>query len=334
LLHPQFVPVRNGRFDYRKPVDGTDAAADWRGLTPLAKLPQVRDPKGGWLYNANDAPWRAAGSDSPQAATFPRYMDQAGFNFRTDHALAQLGRARAVTPMGLRDIAYDPWLPMFLPLIERLRDHGAANPAEAKRVEEPMALLTRWDTRAALSSEATTLANYWGVELLAAAAKSPGLDGNVFDRVRAMTAADALAALERGAAAMRAAWGSLRVPWGQVNCFQRTTSAIVQRFDDAGPCTPVPFASARWGSLASFGTQPYPGTKRWYGTSGNSFVAIVEFGPRVRAWSVSAGGASGRAGSRHFADQARRYAAGDLKPVYFWPDELAGHVERKYRPGE
>ena len=95
-----------------------------------------------------------------------------------------------------------------------------------------------------------------------------------------------------------------------------------------------PSSSANWGSLASFGAKPYPGTKRWYGTNGNSFVAIVEFGPRVRAWSVTAGGESGRPGSPHFADQAARYATGDLKPVYFWPDELKGHVERRYRPGE
>ncbi|WP_375391649.1 penicillin acylase family protein [uncultured Sphingomonas sp.] len=334
LLFPQFVPARDDRLDRRKPVDGSDPAADWRGLTPLAKLPQVRDPRAGWLYNSNDAPWRAAGADSPRQGDFPRYMDQAGDNFRGDHATALLGRARALTPMGLRDIAYDRGMPMFLPLIERLRDWFTQHPDEAKRVTEPWGLLTRWDGRWSTASEATTLANYWAVALADAAAHAPELGGNETDRIRAMPAALVFAALERGAAAEQAAWGSVHVPWGQVNCFQRNDAAIVQRFDDAGPCTPVPFASARWGSLASFGAQPYPGTRRWYGTSGNSFVAIVEFGPRVRAWSVTAGGENGLPGSPHFADQAGRYAAGDLKPVYFWPDELAGHVERRYRPGE
>jgi acyl-homoserine-lactone acylase len=124
------------------------------------------------------------------------------------------------------------------------------------------------------------------------------------------------------------------VPWGEVNRFQRNDALIVQRFNDAKPSIPVPFVSARWGSLASFGAKPYPGTKRWYGTSGNSFVAIVEFGPRVRAWAVTAGGESGRPASPHFTDQAKRYAAGDLRPVYFWPEDLNGHVERSYRPGE
>ncbi|WP_217429838.1 penicillin acylase family protein [Sphingomonas bacterium] len=333
LLHPQFVPMRDDRLDYRHPVDGSDPAADWRGLTPMAKLPQVRDPRAGWLYNSNDAPWRAAGADSPEQAAFPRYMDQAGANFRGDHATALLGRARALDERGLRAIAFDSWMPMFLPLIERLRDWFGTHPDEARRVAAPWALLTRWDDRWSAGSTATTLANYWAAELLDAARHAGG-PGNVYNRIRAMPAADVFAGLERGADKERAAWGSLDVPWGKVNCFQRNDAAIEQRFSDDGPCLSVPFASANWGSLASFGARPYPGTRRWYGTSGNSFVAIVEFGPRVRAWSVTAGGESGHPGDPHFTDQAGHYAAGDLKPVYFWPDELAGHVERTYRPGE
>jgi len=96
----------------------------------------------------------------------------------------------------------------------------------------------------------------------------------------------------------------------------------------------VPFSSARWGSLASFGASQKPGTKRWYGTSGNSFVAVVQFGPRVRAHAVTAGGESGNPASPHFNDQAQRYASGNLREVYFYPEQLKGHVERTYRPGE
>jgi acyl-homoserine-lactone acylase len=108
----------------------------------------------------------------------------------------------------------------------------------------------------------------------------------------------------------------------------------VQPFSDAGASIAVPFTSGLWGSLASFGARPYPGTKRWYGTSGNSFVAVVEFGPRVRAKAISAGGESGDPASPHFNDQAQRYATGDLRDVYFYPQDLAGHVKRRYRPGQ
>jgi acyl-homoserine-lactone acylase len=107
----------------------------------------------------------------------------------------------------------------------------------------------------------------------------------------------------------------------------------VQPFNDAGPSIPVAFTSARWGSLASYGARTYPNTKRMYGTSGNSFVAVVEFADRVRAKAVTAGGESGNPSSPHFNDQAKRYSTGDLRDVYFYRDQLKGHTEREYKPG-
>jgi acyl-homoserine-lactone acylase len=117
-----------------------------------------------------------------------------------------------------------------------------------------------------------------------------------------------------------------------MNRFQRITGAIDEHFTDAGPSIPIGFTSGRWGSLASFGAHRYPGTRSYYGTGGNSFVAIVEFGDKVVARAVSIGGESGNPASPHFDDQAERYASGALRPVYFYPDDLAGHVERQYHP--
>jgi acyl-homoserine-lactone acylase len=133
---------------------------------------------------------------------------------------------------------------------------------------------------------------------------------------------------------LAADFGTWKTPWGEINRFQRLTGDIVQPFADSGPSIPVGFTSARWGSLASFGARRYPRTKRWYGTSGNSFVAVVEFGDSVRALAVTAGGESGHRDSPHFNDQAARYAAGNLREVYFYPSQLIGHTEREYHPGD
>ena len=133
---------------------------------------------------------------------------------------------------------------------------------------------------------------------------------------------------------LAANFGGWKTPWGDINRYQRVNGDIVQKFDDAKPSIPVGFTSSRWGSLASFGARTYPGTKKMYGTSGNSFVAVVEFGDRVRAKAVSAGGESGSPASPHFGDQASRYATGDLRDVYFYRDQLQGHTEREYHPGD
>ncbi len=120
-----------------------------------------------------------------------------------------------------------------------------------------------------------------------------------------------------------------------INRFQRNDGEIVQVFDDGKPSIPVEFASARWGSLASFGAKAYPGTKKWYGTSGNSFVAVVEFGDSVRARAVSAGGESGDPKSRHFDDSAEELCDGEFAAgVLHHKNQLKGHTERVYHPGE
>lgn len=129
-------------------------------------------------------------------------------------------------------------------------------------------------------------------------------------------------------------FGKWQTPWGEINRFQRLTNDIVHPFDDAKPSIPVGFVSGNFGSLASYAARRNSGTKRIYGTYGNSFVAVVEFGKTVRAKAITAGGESGDPRSKHFNDQAERYSTGSLREVYFYPSQLKDKVTRQYRPGE
>jgi acyl-homoserine-lactone acylase len=336
-LHPQFVPKRDNRFDYTKPVDGSDPATDWQGLTSLADLPHVLNPASGWLYNSNDYPWNAAGPKaSPKAADFPRYMDQAGANMRSLHALAVLIAGRDFTRESLMRTAYDPWLPGFARLVPTLlKAYDAApasDPLKAKLADQ-IATLRAWDYRWSVDSVATSLAVFWGDELWKSVPASRAVKVSTFEDIAEhVSAHDKLAAFAAASDRLTADFGTWKTPWGKINRFQRIDDSIVPHHDDAAPSIPVGFTSARWGSLASFGAQRY-GTKKLYGYSGNSFVAVVEFGPKVRAVAVTAGGESGHPGDPHFDDQAGRYATGNLREVYFWPEQLKGHVERVYHPG-
>lgn len=337
-LHPQFIPRRDDRFDYTKPVDGADPATDWQGLHGLDEAPKVVSPPNGWVVNTNDWPYSAAGPYSPRKADFPRYMDTAGENPRGAHAELVLRERKDFTLDRLIAAAYDPYLPAFARLIPTLTSAYDALPEADPRkasLAEPTALLKGWDDRWALESTATSLAVFWGEALWAKAGPAARQAGvSVWDYMaERSTPEDKLAALSAAVERLRQDFGDWRTPWGEINRFQRNDGAIVQTFDDAKPSLAVPFTSAQWGSLASFGARRYPGTKRYYGTSGNSFVAAVEFGDRVRARAVSAGGESGDPASPHFADQAQRYADGDLRTVYFYPEDLKGHVERVYSPG-
>jgi acyl-homoserine-lactone acylase len=338
-LHPQFVPIRNDRFDYTRPVDGSDPATDWKGLHPIRNLPNAIDPAVGWAKNTNNWPWTAAGPDSPKASDFPRYMDQVGENARGIHADLLLKDAQGFTPQKLRATAFDSYLPAFAELIPQLVAAYDALPAadpRRARLAGPIALLKGWDDRWGYGSEPTSLAVFWGDTLwreVGTFAQAERM--NVPTYIAKRVSADAkLAALGEATDRLTRDFGSWRVPWGQINRFQRLDDAITPHFDDAKPSIAVPFTSSQWGSLASFGAKPYPNTKKYYGTSGNSFVAIIEFGPTIHAWGITAGGESGDPTSRHFRDEIQRYVDGDLRPIYFYPNDLKGHIERSYTPGQ
>jgi len=233
--------------------------------------------------------------------------------------------------------AYDPDLPAFDRLIPKLAEaYELASPDQQEALAGQMAALKAWDRRWGLASTETSLAVFWAEALFAKAASAAQTAGmTVYEyMVERISAADRIAALEEASARLTADFGSWKTPWGEINRFQRLSGDITQTFRDDGPSLAVPFTAGTWGSLASFAARRYPGTKRYYGTGGNSFVAVVEFGPKVKAVAVSAGGGSGDPASKHFNDQAGLYAAGKMREVYFYPEQLEGRVERRYRPGE
>ena len=339
VLAPQFMPRRDNRFDYTRPVDGSNPAADWHGLHPVSELPNSIDPANGWVFNSNDWLYSAAGPYSPKPQNFPRYLDTAGESYRTVHATRLLTGPGRWSLDRLQSAAFDSAQPSFEVLVPMLVSAWQALPqsdSRRARLAEPIAALASWDKRWGIASIPNTLAQFWGDELVKAVGAHKWNDHrNFFRHMEALPPAEKLDTFERGLDRLTRDFGGWRVPWGEVNRFQRIDPAIDAHFDDKAPSIPVGFTSNRWGTLASFGATQKPGTKKWYGTNGNSFVAVVEFtrnGPRARA--VTAGGESGHPDSPHFNDEAQRYASGNLREVYFRPDQLKRHTERVYHPGE
>lgn len=337
-LHPQFVPIRDDGYDYSRPVDGSNPATDWRGLHAIGSLPNAIRPAIGWVRNTNDQPWSAAGVDSPKAADYPRYMDRFGENARGLHADALLTGTRDFTPERLIATAYDSHQPGFarlMPLLVAAYDALPKDDAQRVALAEPIKMLRDWDHRWATDSVAQSLAVFWADGLRQDIDIQTRLRGrNLVDALATeVTPAEKLEGLASAVTILKRDFGQWATPWGEINRFQRLSNAIKATFDDKQPSLPVPFASGHWGSLASYGAQRENGTKRYYGSNGNSFVAVVEFGPKLRAWAVTAGGESGDPASPHFNDQAERYAAGALRPVHFEAADIAQHAVRVYHPG-
>lgn len=325
-FHANHVPIRDTSFDWTAPVDGNDPATAYQGLHSIDDSPLVINPASGWVMCTNNWPYSAAGPDdpdTPRAEDYPSYMDRYGENPRGIHAIEVLSGRTDFTLDGLVDAAYDSWLPVFAEMIPPLVAAYDADPQApaAAAVAEQIEVLRGWDHRFGVESVPTSLAIYWATELGRGARGGEPTD------------TDRLTALATASATLQEDFGDWRTPWGEINRFQRLTADIVPTFSDDAPSLPVAFTSATWGSLAAHGQRVASDTRRIYGTRGNSFVAVVEFGDRVRARAITAGGQSGDPASPHFDDQAERFAAGDLRPVYFYRPDVDAAAEETYRPG-
>lgn len=337
--HGNFIPKRNPDIDYSKPVDGSDPATDWQGLHRVDELVTVLNPENGWIQNCNSTPFTAAGKFSPKQGDYPTYMAPEPDNFRGIHAVQQLTGKTGFTLDTLIETAYDPYLPAFEVLIPGLV--SAYDNAAEKRGElaEAIEILRAWDYRVAGDSVAMTLAHFYGVNYYQNGQR-PKSDKrlstielvNYFGK--ASPEAERLGIFADTVSQLSLDFGKWQIPWQDVNRYQRLNGDIRQAFNDHQPSVGIAMASGRWGALASFGAKSYPQTKRIYGTSGNSFVAVVEFGKKVKAKSLLAGGQSGDPDSVHFDDQVALYAAGKFKDVAYYREDVEKVAKRRYHPGE
>jgi len=339
--HGNFIPIRNPKYNWADVVDGSTSATAWKGLHEVKDMVHVYNPPNGWLQNCNSTPFTVAGKYSPIKSNYPTYMAPDGENFRGIAATKLLNRPIKYTLDKVIATGYDPYLPAFEILIPALLHAYEQLPQSDPLIEElkaPMAVLKVWDYRSGENSVATTLAMEWAPRMNAAIRKvyiNPGEK----DQVESTTAFaktarpnELLDPLLATIADLKKRFGKWDIAWGEVNRFQRLTGAVNEKYDDNLPSYPVGFGSAMWGQLASFRTSPTQNNRR-YGFSGNSFVCAVEFGKRIKAKSILAGGNSGDVNSKHFSDQAEMYSKGQFKDVLFYKEDVLKNAERTYQPG-
>ncbi len=334
-FHGNFIPVRDVQFDYSKPVDGSKPETDWQGLHDVEQAIKLLNPANGWLQNCNSTPFTAALENSPKKEDYPYYMATAPENFRGVHAIRLLKERTNYDLDGLIEMAYEPTLPGFEKLVPGLvAAYDNLRPGE-DRLKKAIEVLRNWDFKVSASSIAMTLAHYYGMKYTADGPRPAGM--SYMDRVNYYgTGTDRnerLAMFTSVLDQLESDFGTWEMPWGEVNRFQRLTGDFKSKFDDAAASSAVGLASGRWGALAAYGSRTFEGTKKLYGYRGNSFVAAVEFGEKVRAKTLLAGGQSNDPKSPHFDDQIDPYINVEFKEVAYYKEDVEARAERTYKPG-
>ncbi|MDH5367221.1 MAG: acylase [Cyclobacteriaceae bacterium] len=334
--HGNFIPKRDTTFDYRNPVDGSNPATDWQGLHTVDEIITVINPENGWIQNCNSTPFTSAGENSPKEKDYPRYMSLNRETFRGVHAIRLLEQSKNLTLDKLIVTAYDPLLPAFEVLIPGLIAACDQMTLTDPSIIEAVEVLRNWDFAVSKESVAMSIAHFYGTQCFRDGIFPEGLSR--MEKIKYMATASPIeerhAIFKKTIAKLIEDFGSWNTPWGEINRYQRVNGDIKQPFNDSLQSIPVGLASGRWGALASFGARSYNNTKRIYGTSGNSFVAVVEFGEKVKAKSMLAGGQSGDPESPHFDDQSQRYADVLFKDVAYYRSDVEQRAKYTYHPGD
>ncbi len=342
--HGNFVPVRDKKLNWAKVMDGSTSATEWKGLHKVDETVHVYNPANGWLQNCNSTPFSAAGNMSPKKSDFPPYMAPDGENFRGINAVKVLSKENNYTIDKVILAGYDTNLAAFEVLVPSLVNVFEKNikPTDSLYavLAEPISMLKNWNFHSSENSVATTLAIEWAGKLSSTLQKLY-IDEGETDQVENTkkfatnaTAEQVLPPLLTVVNDLKKKFGKWQMPWGEINRFQRVSGDIQQKYDDAQASIPVGFASALWGMLPSYNSRYYPNTQKRYGVSGNSFICAVEFGPKIKAKSLLAGGESGNPNSKHFNDQLEMYTKGKFKDVLFYKEDVLKNAERTYHPGE
>ncbi len=343
--HGNRIPKRDTKYDWSKPVDGSTSATEWKGYHEINETVMSINPANGWLQNCNSTPFTVAGNNSPKKENYPHYMAPDGENFRGINAVRTLSETNNYTIDKVIKAGYDKRLAAFEVLVPALvkafEKNISYNDSLFALLAGPIAVLKGWDFRCGENSIATTLAIEWGQKILPAIFRTTIIDDDEADQVDkssyfAMNAkpGELLQPLLVTINDLQNKFGKWQMPWGDVNRYQRISSDINNTFDDSKPSIPVGFAASTWGMLPSYISRPFPGTKKWYGVHGNSFICAVEFGKRIKAKSLLAGGNSGSETSPHFFDQGEMYSKGIFKEVLFYKEDVMKKAERPYHPGE
>jgi acyl-homoserine-lactone acylase len=299
----------------------------WTRYVPFDSLPQVLNPKGGYVHNENNSPhW--TNLNAPLDTTSP----YANFQPPSMSLRAQLG-AQLVS--GKQKFTLEDVLKLKHNYRMLLADRVKPDLVAAVRATNPtgdvagaLALIEKWDNTSAPESRGSSLFEVWWTRYgqgtpdslrYAKAWTSTNPTGTPVGLSDKTKAAEAFAWAVTETARR---YGSWDVTWGEVHRVRRGKVDV-----------PVGGCGNALGCfrILNFGRDP---DGKFSANGGDGWVLAVEFTDIPKAYSVLAYGESPDTASRWHSDQAARFAAGDLKRVAFTEKDIDAQAVVRYRPGE
>lgn len=325
--------VSNGRTPVRpqgdwafwnRVVRGDASALVWTRTHAYADLPKLIDPPSGWLQNANEPPWYATLPILLDPEKFPAYMaPRTPLTFRPQRSIRMISGDTAMTLEAMIGYKHSTRLELADHLVDDLvtaaRRHGSQRARAAADLLEQWDRATDAESRGAiLFAEFMELANRMSWPGNSVFAVRWSINRPLVTPAGLSDAQQAAVALDSAAARVSRRYGSLDVAWGDVYRLRRDQ---VDLPGNGGP-----------GALGSFRVVSYDSVGgKWTANSGDSYVAAIEFGRPVRAFTLIGYGNASQPGSPHRTDQLPLFAKKMLKPALLTRDDVLKNLELRTR---
>lgn len=327
--------------DYRLDVPGTSKYV-WTKLHTMEELPQLLNPKGGYLQNCNSAPWWTSLRDAIDPKKFPSYFETGNtLSLRSQMSLEMLESKPKFSFDDVRRMKYNTIMLLADRVKPDLIKAIKALPKPSEELAAALFMLELWDNSTSDDSRGGPLfQRFW--DTYRVALKEPfGVPWSVTNPAKTPSGlADTKLALQHLEDAVRwlrknwrvsdSPWGGEKAAWGEINRFRLGDLEI-----------PADGANGTYGLFRVIDSVPQPDGKRIVGTlakdkpmvgGGDGWVMAIEFTKPIVAYSVLAYGQTSNLQSKHSTDQLRLFANHQYKRAWFSEADIKANLEREYRP--
>ncbi|MBN1347327.1 MAG: acylase [Phycisphaerae bacterium] len=312
-IYNALLPKRAEGYDWKKYLPGDTSETLWTEYLPFEKMPQVRNPKAGFIQNCNATPFQATiGDDNPREEDFPKSCGiepRSYMGNRSQRLIELLGADESITEEEFYAYKYDLKYSPKSPAGDVIKEILAAPPSEDPLVRKAIEVIKEWDLSTAPDSRGTAI-----VVLSLEKAVRARMSGK-------RRGPDPMGEIKEKAQLLQDTFGRIDVPWQQVN-------RLVRGKVDVGLGGGPDVLHAVYGKWDN---------GRLVGQAGDSYILMVTWDRDGKVHSRSVhqfGSATLDESSPHYADQVPLFVAMKTKPVWFEEAELRQHLEGEYRPGE